>query len=162
MYLSSSFICGKKLKLITEQKQIERSIFYFWIYCWTNSSNIYTHVLRPGNTSHFSVNNNPDLFMSYLNFDNHSKVFVCLESFSSAVLVVCLFGLLAVAHPLFFFSCKWLIIIPQLLHVCTWIKVCIGLFLLPSKLWFEIQIKHTRSDPCEHKPAYLIKISDKP
>ena len=31
-------------------------------------------VLRPGNTSHVSVNNNPDLFMSYLNFDNHFTV----------------------------------------------------------------------------------------
>ena len=150
-YLSSSFICGKKLKLITEQKQIEPSSFYFWINCC---------VLRTGNTSHVSVNNNPDLFMSYLNFDDHFSV--CLFR----ILQLCCIGCLGcmLLPILFFLSYKWLTleIIPQLLHVCTWIKVCIGLFLLPFKLWFEIQIKHTRFDPCECKAAYLIKISDKP
>jgi hypothetical protein len=29
-------------------------------------------------------------------------------------------------------------------------------------LSYENQIKQTRSDPCERKPSYLIKLSDKP
>ena len=78
---------------------------------------------------------------------------------------ICLFGLLAVAHPLYFFLLKMALmeIIPHLLHVYTWINVCIyGKFLLPSKLWYEIQIKQTRSDPCERKPSDLIKMSEMP
>ena len=101
MYLSSSFICGKKLKLITEQKQIEQSIFYFWIHCWTNYSNISTYVLRPGNTSHVSVNNNPDLFMSYLNFDNHFSV--CLFRILQLCCIGCLFVWVVGCCPSSFF-----------------------------------------------------------